>query len=82
MRANSFIEIYLEIYKNFKNIYFPSNIYLFRVNGRNTWKMFEMYSKLTIKTPERHHWRRSGVFIVRFEHILQVKYLTYLTLNT
>ena len=27
-------------------------------------------SKLTIKTPERSHWRRSGVFIVNFEHIL------------
>ena len=28
-----------------------------------------MYSKLTIKTPERRHWRTSGVFIVNFEHI-------------
>ena len=27
-----------------------------------------MRSKLTIKTPERRQWRRSGVFIVRFEH--------------
>ena len=26
-------------------------------------------SKLTVKTPERHHWRRSGVFIVNFQHI-------------
>ena len=25
--------------------------------------------KLTIKTPEQHHWRRSGVFIVTFQHI-------------
>ena len=24
---------------------------------------------LTIKTPERRQWRRSGVFIVNFEHI-------------
>ena len=24
--------------------------------------------KLTIKTPERRQWRRSGVFIVNFEH--------------
>ena len=31
-------------------------------------------SKLTIKTLERRHWRRSGVFIVTFEHI------TYLVL--
>ena len=31
-----------------------------------------MWSKLTIKTPERRHWRhwrRSGVFIVNFERI-------------
>ena len=26
--------------------------------------------KLTIKIAERRHWRRSGVFIVDFEHIL------------
>ena len=25
--------------------------------------------KLTIKTPERHQWRRSGIFIVNFEYI-------------
>ena len=29
----------------------------------------KLYSKLTIKTPEQRHWRRSGVFIVNFEHI-------------
>ena len=29
--------------------------------------MYEIYSKFTIKTPERR--RRSGVFIVNFEHI-------------
>ena len=27
-----------------------------------------MCSQLTIKTPDRRHWRRSGVFIVNFEH--------------
>ena len=27
-----------------------------------------MCSKLTIKTPERRHWRRSDVFILNFEH--------------
>ena len=26
--------------------------------------MHEIWSKLTKKTPERHRWRRSGVFIV------------------
>ena len=27
-------------------------------------------SKLTLKTPERRNWRRSGVFIVNFEHVI------------
>ena len=31
--------------------------------------MSEICSKLTIKTPERRQWRRSGVFFVNFEHI-------------
>ena len=29
----------------------------------------ELCSKLTRKTPERRQWRRSGVFIVTFQHI-------------
>ena len=29
-------------------------------------------SKLTVKTPERQQWRRSGVFIVNFEHTSQL----------
>ena len=41
----------------------PANIYLFKVNNRNTRKRCETCSKLTIKTPERRQWRRSGVFI-------------------
>ena len=44
-------------------------IYLFKVNNRNTSKGCEIDSKLTMKTPEQRHWRRSGVFIVTFEHI-------------
>ena len=43
--------------------------YLFKVNNRNTRTRCEICSKLTINTPERRHWRRSGVFIVNFEHI-------------
>ena len=39
-------------------------------------------SKLTIKTPERRHWRLAGVFIVHFEHISHiVLVLLLLTLN-
>ena len=47
----------------------PANIYLFKVNHRNARKMCEIWSKLTIKTPEWRHWRRSGVFNVNFKHI-------------
>ena len=32
---------------------FPS-LYLFKVNTRNSRKLCEIYSKLTIRTPERH----------------------------
>ena len=28
--------------------------------------------KWTIKTPKRRHWRRSDVFIINFEHVLQL----------
>ena len=49
--------------------YYPANFYLLKVNNRNTRKRSETCSKLTIKTPEQRHWRRSGAFIVNFEHI-------------
>ena len=49
--------------------YIPAGIYLFKVNNRNTRTRCEICSKLTINTPERRQWRRSGVFIVNFEHI-------------
>ena len=42
---------------------------MLKVNNRNTRTRCEICSKLTIKTPERRQWRRSGVFIVNFEHI-------------
>ena len=47
----------------------PAGIYLFQVNNRNTWPRCEICVKLTAKTAERHQWRRSGVFMVYFEHI-------------
>ena len=42
---------------------FPSQ-HLFKFNYRNTKATLEICSKLAIKTPERHHWFRSVVFIV------------------
>ena len=60
----------------------PSDIYLLKVNDRNTRTRCEISSKLTIKTPDGRHWRRSGVFIVNFEHISHlVLVFLLLTLN-
>ena len=39
-----------------------------KVNNRNTKKRCKICLNLTIETPERRHWRRSGVFIVSFGH--------------
>ena len=47
----------------------PVGIYMFKVNKRNTRTECQIYSKLTIKTPGRRQWCRSGVFIVNFEYI-------------
>ena len=52
---------------HWKNI-FQANIYLFKVNIRNR-ETCEIYSKLTIKTPERRQKRCCIVFIVNFEHV-------------
>ena len=45
-----------------------AGIYLLKVNDRNTKTRDEICSKLTIEIPERRQWRRSGIFIVNFEH--------------
>ena len=45
---------------------YPAGNYKFKVNNRNTRTRREICSKLTIKIPEQ---RRSGIFIVNFEHI-------------
>ena len=60
----------------------PADIYLLKVNNRNTRARCEICSKLTIKTPERCQWRCFGVFIVDFERISQlVLVFLLLTLN-
>ena len=45
---------------------------MFKVNNRNTRTRCEISQKLTTKTLEQQQWRRSGVFIVNFEHISQL----------
>ena len=54
-------------------------IYLVKVNNWNTRTKCEIYSKLAIKTPERHV--VSGIFIANFEHISFVPVFSFLTLN-
>ena len=56
----------------------PANC-MFKVNNRNTRTWSKTCSKLTIKIRQR---RRSGIFIVNFEHILHlVLVFLLLTLN-
>ena len=50
-----------------KSVYCPASNYMFKVNNRNSRTRCEICSKLTINIPE-WHWRRSGIFIVNFEH--------------
>ena len=60
----------------------PTGIYLLKVNNRNTRVRCGICSELIIKTPERRHWRHSGVFVVNFEYISHLVLLfLLLTLN-
>ena len=54
---------------SFSSLPHAANIFLFKVNNRNTWKTCSICWKLTIKTPKQRQWRHSGVFIVNFEYI-------------
>ena len=48
------------VYRSFHS----NDIYLFKVNNGKSGKMCEICSKLTITTPERPHWRCSGVLLL------------------
>ena len=50
----------------------PSDIFLFKVNYKNTRKRCKICSKLTIMTLERCRWSRSGGFIVNFKHAMHL----------
>ena len=64
------------------NYSYQAGIYVPKVNNRNTRTRCEICSKLTVKTPERRQWHRSGVFVVEFEHISHfVPVFLLLTLN-
>ena len=47
-----------------------ANRYILKVSNRTTTKRCDICSKLRIKTSERRHSRRPGVFAINFEHIL------------
>ena len=61
---------------------YPATKYILKVSNRNCRKIYEKCSKSTIKTPKRRQLRRSGIFIVNFEHISHL-FLVFLlsTLN-
>ena len=48
------------------------DIFLFKVNIKNTRTMCEICSKLTIKTLKRRQLRRPSVFIVNFEQVSHI----------
>ena len=63
-----------------KNDTDPACICQLKVNNKNTKTRFRICSKLTIKTPERRQWHRSGVFIVELEEISHL-FLVFLSLT-
>ena len=72
-KQNDKIQLYESLVTIYINLHYacinPAKNYLFKVSNRNSRKRCEICTKLTIKTPERRHWRRSGIFIVNIEHI-------------
>ena len=51
---------------------------MFKVNNGNITRRREKCLKLTIKTPERRHWRHFSVFIVNLEHMSRLVILLLL----
>ena len=45
---------------------------MFKVKNKNTRIRSKICLNLTIKTPERSHWHRSGAFIINFEHLSHI----------
>ena len=56
------------------------NIFVFKLNNKNTRKRCETCSKVTIQTPVPPQCRCSRVFIVNFEHTSQL-FLAFLLLT-
>ena len=74
--------VFQDFFAIHSKLVYPAGIYLVKVNNRNTRTRCDVCSKLTIKTLERRHWRRSSVFIANFEHVSRlVLVFLLLTLN-
>ena len=65
---------YVEVCNSLILAVFPANIYMFKVNNRNTRTRCEICLKLTVKTPF------SRVFIVDFEQV-HVSWVLFLKIN-
>ena len=71
----SIIIVYLELIQ-----YISVLVYPFGICSKSTMET-KTTIKLTIKTPERSHWRRSIVFIANFEQISHILMFLLLTVN-
>ena len=60
-------------------LWYPRKHLFVKSQNKNTSKRSEICSKLTIKTSERRHWSYSGVYIVKFDHVLHL--FVFLLLN-
>ena len=84
-QVSSFMQISLHFLMNpiRKRVFLNrAGIHLVKVNIKNIRTRYEICSKLTIKTAGRRQWRRSGVFVVNFEHISHLALVfLLLTLN-
>ena len=63
------LALFVDFYCNFleSRYFYTANIYLLKVNNRNTRKKYKIRSKLTIKTSERRQQHPPGIFIVNLE---------------
>ena len=77
---NSFSLFYIFLSHRFFYYLFSKSHEQRKITSR---KRCEICSELTIKTPERRHWRRSGVFTVKSEHISlsHIVYFEFLLCN-
>ena len=57
-----------------------ADIYLFKVKNGNVRTIYEIHSKLTIKTPTRSHWRIFRIFIANFGQTSQLSCVSVVNL--